>query len=75
MSNVFGIIIAVIVILLGIFGLVSWWEMFVRGLKATVPIFLILIGAGALVYFVSEIKSKLEIQKEKTPAAEEKKTE
>jgi hypothetical protein len=42
---------------------------------ATIPLILILLGAGALVYFVSEIKSKLEIQKEKTPAAEEKKTE
>jgi hypothetical protein len=73
--NVLGIIIGVIVIVVGIFGLVSWWDMFVRGLKATIPILLILIGAGALVYFVSEIKSKLEIEKEKTLPTEEKKTE
>jgi uncharacterized membrane protein len=73
--NVLGIIIGVIVVIVGIFGLVSWWEMFVRGLKATVPILLILIGAGALVYFISEIKSKLEIGKEKTSPTEEKKTE
>lgn len=75
MFNVLGIIIGVIVIIVGIFGLVSWWDMFVRGLKATVPILLILIGAGALVYFISEVKSKLGIEKEKIPPAEEKKTE
>ena len=75
MFNVLGIIIGVVVIILGIFGLVSWWEMFVKGLKATVPLILILIGAGALVYFISEIKSKLGIEKEKTPPMEGKKTE
>jgi hypothetical protein len=73
--NVLGIIIGVIVIIVGIFGLVSWWDMFVKGLKATVPILLMLIGAGALVYFISEIKSKLGFEKEKTSSTEEKKTE
>jgi multisubunit Na+/H+ antiporter MnhG subunit len=73
--NVLGIIVGVIVIVIGIFGLVSWWDLFVRGLKAIVPILLILIGAGALVYFISEVKSKLEIGKEKTSSTEEKKTE
>jgi hypothetical protein len=34
---------------------------------------LILIGAGALVYFISEIKSKLEMKKEEpSPSAEKK---
>jgi uncharacterized membrane protein len=75
MFNVFGIIIGVVVIIIGFILLVIWWSMFVKGLMATIPLILILLGAGALVYFVSEIKSKLEIQKEKTPAAEEKKTE
>jgi hypothetical protein len=73
--NLLGIVIGVIVIIIGIFGLVSWWDLFVRGLKAVIPILLILIGAGALVYFISEVKSKLEIGKEKTPSTEEKKTE
>ena len=75
MFNVLGIIIGVIVIIVGIILLIIWWAMFVKGLMATIPLILILIGAGALVYFVSEIKSKLEIQKEKTSATEEKKTE
>jgi uncharacterized membrane protein len=73
--NVSGIIIGVIVIIVGLILLVTWWSMFIKGLMATVPILLILIGAGGLVYFVSEIKSKLEIEKEKTSSTEEKKTE
>ena len=75
MFNVLGIIIGVIVIIVGLILLVTWWSMFIKGLMAIVPILLVLIGAGALVYFVSEIKSKLEIQKEKTASTEEKKTE
>ncbi|MGQ9509242.1 MAG: hypothetical protein ACUVTN_07555 [Thermodesulfobacteriota bacterium] len=71
MSNVLGIIAGVIVIVIGLVLLITWWSMFIKGLMATVPILLILIGAGALVYFVSEIKSKLEIQKEE--ASSEKK--
>ena len=75
MFNVLGSIIGVIVIIVGLILLVTWWSMFIKGLMAIVPILLVLIGAGALVYFVSEIKSKLEIQKEKTASTEEKKTE
>ncbi len=70
-SNVLGIIAGVIVIVIGLVLLVTWWGWFVKGLMATVPIVLILIGAGALVYFISEIKSKLELQKEE--ASSEKK--
>ncbi|MGA2463042.1 MAG: hypothetical protein ABSH06_01645 [Thermodesulfobacteriota bacterium] len=75
MSNVLGVIIGVIVIIVGFILLVSWWSMFIKGLMAIVPILLLLIGAGALVYFISEIKSKLEIRKENTSSTEEKKTE
>jgi uncharacterized membrane protein len=74
-SNVLGVIIGVIVIILGFILLVSWWSMFIKGLMAIVPILLLLIGAGALVYFISEIKSKLEIRKENTSSTEEKKAE
>ena len=75
MFNVLGIIIGVIVAIVGIILLVTWWPMFVKGLMATIPILLVLIGAGALVYFISEIKSKLEIEKEKKSTTEEKKAE
>ena len=75
MSNVLGVVTGVILIILGLILLVVWWSMFIKGLMAILPILLILFGAGALVYFISEIKSKLEIQKENTPSTEEKKGE
>ena len=74
-SNILGIIIGVVVIIIGLVLLASWWSLFIKGLMAVVPILLILIGVGALIYFISEIKSKLEIEKEKTSPTEEKKTE
>ena len=72
MSNVLGIIIGVVVIIIGLVLLVSWWGMFIKGLMAVVPILLILIGVGALIYFISEIKSKLEISKDEKAAPEQK---
>ena len=71
-SNVLGIIIGVVVIIIGLVLLVSWWGMFIKALMAVVPILLILIGVGALIYFISEIKSKLEISKEEKAAPEQK---
>jgi uncharacterized membrane protein len=71
-SNVLGIIIGVVVIIIGLVLLVSWWSLFIKGLMAVVPILLILIGLGALVYFISEIKSKLEISKEEKTTSEPK---
>jgi uncharacterized membrane protein len=71
-SNVLGIIIGVVVIIIGLFLLAIWWSLFIKGLMAVVPILLILIGVGALIYFISEIKSKLEISKEDKAAPEQK---
>ena len=67
MSNVFGIIIGVLLVVLGLIFLVCWWGMFVKALMAVIPVFFILIGAGTLIYFISEIKTKLEVEKEKIP--------
>jgi uncharacterized membrane protein len=77
-SNILGVIIGVVVIIVGLYLLLfQWWSMFVRGLMAVVPILLVLIGAGALVYFISEIKSKIDIGKEETSpsGSKEQKTE
>ena len=63
-SNVLGIIIGVVVIIIGLVLLVTWWHSFVVMFTGIFPILLILVGAGALIYFISEIKSKLEIGKE-----------
>jgi len=71
-SNILGIIIGVVVIIVGFILLITWWSMFIKGLMAVVPILLILIGVGALIYFISEIKSKLEIGKEEAPTSEKK---
>jgi uncharacterized membrane protein YkvI len=71
-SNVLGIIIGVVVIIIGILLLICWFPMFVAVLKGIIPILLILIGAGALIYFISEIKSKLEISKEEKTTPEQK---
>jgi uncharacterized membrane protein len=46
--------------------------MFIKGLMAVVPLLLILIGIGALIYFISEIKSKSEIGKEEKVTPEQK---
>ncbi len=69
-SNVLGIVIGVVVVIVGIILLITWWSMFIKGLMATVPALLILIGVGMLVYFFSELKSKLAIGKEETSSPE-----
>jgi hypothetical protein len=74
-SNILGIFIGVVVIIIGVILLITWWGMFIKGLMAVVPILLLLIGAGVLVYFISEIKSKLEVGKEEASASGEKKPE
>jgi len=74
-ANILGIIIGVVVIIVGLVLLITWWGMFIKGLMAVVPILLFLIGVGVLVYFISEIKSKLEVGKEETAASGEKKPE
>jgi uncharacterized membrane protein len=74
-SNILGIFIGVVVIIIGVILLITWWGMFIKGLMAVVPILLLLIGAGVLVYFISEIKSKLEVAKEEASASGEKKPE
>jgi uncharacterized membrane protein len=74
-SNILGIIVGVVVIIIGLALLITWWGMFIKGLMAVVPILLLLIGAGVLVYFVSEMKSKLEVGKEETTSSGEKKPE
>jgi hypothetical protein len=73
LSNILGIIGGVVVVIIGIILIVCWWPMFIAVLQGVIPILLILIGAGALVYFISEIKSKLEMKKEEpSPSAEKK---
>lgn len=73
MSNILGILIGIVVIIVGLILLLTWWGMFIKGLMAVVPILLLLIGAGVLIYFVSEIKSKAGMGKEEASPPGEKK--
>ena len=73
MSNLLGIIIALVSIIVGFVLLLVWWSMFTAVLKGIVPILLILLGAGALIFFISEIKSKLSLKKEKPSSLPEEK--
>ena len=75
MGNLLGIIIGVVAVVLGFILLIVWFSMFIKALMALVPILLIVIGAGILIYFISETKSKLEMKKEETAPSGEKKPE
>ena len=37
-SNILGIIIGVVVIIIGLVLFITWWGMFIKGLMAVVPI-------------------------------------
>ena len=74
-GNVLGIIIGVAAVVLGLILLITWWSMFIKAIMALVPILLIVIGAGILIYFISETRSKLEMKKEETTPSEQKKPE
>jgi uncharacterized membrane protein len=74
-SNILGVVIGIVVIIVGLILLVTWWGMFIKGLMAVVPLLLLLIGVGALIYFISEIKSRAGMGQEETPAPGEKKPE
>jgi hypothetical protein len=71
-SNILGIMIGVVVIMIGLVLLCTWWSSFAIMFKGIFPILLVLIGAGVLIYFISEIKSKLELSKEEKTTPEQK---
>jgi uncharacterized membrane protein len=73
-SDILGIIIGVVVVIVGLILLVTWWTLFIKGLMAVVPILLILVGVGVLIYFISEIKSKVGLAEGEGPVSGEKKT-
>ncbi len=75
MSNIIGIIIGVVLLVLGFILMLTWWSIFIKAVMAIIPILLILTGAGVLAYFISEIKSKLEVAEEKGLDSGEKKSE
>lgn len=71
-SNALGIIIGILVVIIGLVLLVNWWHSFAVMFEGIFPILLIFIGAGVLIYFISESKSKAEIEKEEKTTLEQK---
>lgn len=70
MGKVLGIVIGVVLVILGAWGLVTWWSLFVRGLMAAVPILAVVVGVVLLVFFVSEIRSSFQESAEMETAEE-----
>jgi hypothetical protein len=60
-------------IILGIWGLMTWWDSFVMLLKGSIPPILILGGLAALFAGISEIKDCAQAKKEEVKNKEEKK--
>jgi Na+/proline symporter len=70
MGKVLGIIIGVVLVILGAWGLFTWWSLFVRGLMAAVPILAVIVGVVLLVFFISEIRSSFQEKAEMEATSE-----
>jgi Na+/proline symporter len=75
MGKVLGIIIGIVLVVLGVWGIVAWWAYFVKALMAAVPALLIVVGVVLVVFFVSEIRSSLQEKAEMEASAEGEKEE
>lgn len=63
----------IVAVILGIWGLAAWWDLFIKALMASVPFLLLVGGVIAVAAGISDIKDKMEEKKEKKD--EEKKVE
>jgi len=70
MGKFLGVVIGVVLVVLGLWGIVTWWALFVRGLMAAVPPLMIVVGVVLVVFFVSEIRSSAKETAEMEPVAE-----
>jgi uncharacterized membrane protein len=70
MGKVLGVVIGVVLVILGVWGVVTWWQLFLRGLMAVVPALMIVVGAVLVVFFVSEIRSSMREKAEMKATAE-----
>ena len=64
MSNLTGIVGGGIAVVLGLLGLIFWWDLFLILLKGSVPLILLLGGIISLVAGISEIKETSKTKKE-----------
>lgn len=72
MGKYMSIIVGGVVVVLGLMGLLSWWDLFLKGLKATVPAMLIFGGAIAVIAGISELKDEAAAKKEEKKEEEKK---
>ncbi|HOJ92521.1 MAG TPA: hypothetical protein PKW23_02520 [Dictyoglomaceae bacterium] len=70
-SKILIILLGIVCVALGIWGLVAWWSYFVKALMAGVPIFLVFLGIILAIFGYSELKTVLSEKKEKTEKKEE----
>ena len=70
MGKVLGIVIGVVLVILGAWGLITWWSLFVRALMAAVPALMIVVGVVLVVFFISEIRSSIQEKAEMEATAE-----
>jgi hypothetical protein len=64
MGNITSIVGGGIAIILGLLGLMFWWDFFLAILKGGIPILLLLGGIISLVAGISEIKETAKTKKE-----------
>ena len=53
-------------IILGIFGLIKWWLLFLKALAALVPFILLIGGIFAVIIGISSVKERAEEKREET---------
>ena len=69
LGKVLGIVIGVVLVVLGLWGIVAWWSLFIRALMAAVPALLIVVGVVLVIFFVSEIRSSIREKAEEEATA------
>ncbi len=71
MGKFLSIVGGLVALVLGVVGLIAWWDLFVKALMATVPAILILGGLIALIGGINELKESAGSKKKEEPAKEE----
>ena len=65
MGKIISVILGAVAALIGIILLLKWWDSFIMGVKAAMPVILIFGGTVSLIAGLSELKDELQEKKEK----------
>ena len=66
MGNITSVVGGGIAMILGLLGLILWWDSFLTILKGGIPILLLLGGIISLVAGINEIKESAKVKKEES---------